>query len=223
MYGTLSYIHKVLFVPICTRLLNNNVEDIYTLRGGSRSTIAGGGAPIYIYIYAAADRGMFGWGVVQSTKCCRAGGGYGRGVCNLYINKALIQEQSVEKGWVLEGGGPPSQNGIIEFREYLFRCLLKYSKIYILCEIYIQRRHWPRNKVLNGGGYGGECPPPRVEENWILKLSKIHICVCIEHTKKDFIEAQNAEGDMFLRHFSKWPPPKTLFFNKWHKSGINAL
>ena len=72
-------------------------------------------------------------------------------VCNLYINKALIQEQSVEKGWVLEGGGPPSQNGIIEFREYLFRCLLKYSKIYILCEIYIQRRHWPRNKVLNGG------------------------------------------------------------------------
>ena len=92
MYGTLSYIHKDLFVPICTRLLNNNVEDIYTLRGGSRSTIAGGGggAPIYIYIYicSGGSRNVWvgGWHIVskgkalvQSTKC-RAGGGYGRGV-----------------------------------------------------------------------------------------------------------------------------------------------
>ena len=27
----------------------------------------------------------------------------------------------------------------------------------------------------------------------------------------------------FWRHFSKWPPPKTCFCYKWHKSGINTL
>ena len=108
MYGTLSYIHKDLFVPICTRLLNNNVEDTYTLRGGPRSTIAGGGRHQYIYIYIIIY-------VQRRIEECLGGGltycKQGQSPCS--------KHEVPSGGWLWEGVSPLRQWKKNECRECL--------------------------------------------------------------------------------------------------------
>ena len=136
-------------------------------------------------------------------------------VCNLYINKALIQEQSVEKGWVLEGGGggggvPPPKMELLNL-ENIYLDVFWSTQKFIFCVKFIYKEGIdPGTKCWMGVGMEESVPLPE----W--KKIEFRECLYVfwSSPKSIFVCALNMQRRTLSRHkmprgiWEGAPPPR---------------